>query len=68
MINIWEYSDAKRVRIVTNTGTYEGLVDDICDVEDKSDLEPQEDSICIVVENGAHIDILQSAIKSIERL
>lgn len=68
MINIWEYSNAKRVRIVTNTGIYEGFVDDICDKEDKSDIEPQEDSICIVVENGAHVDILQNAIKSIERL
>ena len=66
MIDLWNYKDAKKVKIIDNIGNeYEGKVVDITDSEEKSDLESFEDSITIAVGN-THIEFEQSEIKSID--
>ena len=68
LINIWDFEDCNIVEIIDIDGnSYVGRVVDVTDIEDKSDLEEQEDSITILV-NQSHIEFLQSEIKEIRKI
>lgn len=68
LINIWEYSDYPRVEITDVDGNiFTGVVIDLTDREEKSDLEEQEDSIAIA-NNGQYLEFLQSEIAAIRRI
>ncbi len=64
MINIWDYADANKVKIIDiNDKEYEGKVVCITDTEETYD--DKEDSITIEIK-GEYIGFLQSEIKEIK--
>ena len=66
MINIWEYGHLDKIKIIcSDDSVFEGIVSDLTDESECSDLERQEDSICIVTAPKNHIEIYQSEIKEI---
>ena len=66
MTNIWKYKSGEKVRITDVDGViYFGNVLDITDVEERSDLERQEDGIGIIIADGKHIEFYKSDIKDI---
>ena len=68
MINIWEYNIGDKVRILANNNIiFIGCIEAITDIEERSDLDIQEDGIYIITENGRHIEIYQSEIKEITK-
>lgn len=68
LINLWEYSKAKKIRITdVDNDTFEGTVVDITDAEERSDLEPEEDCITISY-HGQHIQFENSDIVLIEKI
>lgn len=69
MINIWDYYDAKKIKVTTTAGnTFEGYVVDFTDREERSDLEKQEDGVTIESADGQHIEFYQSEIAAIEEI
>lgn len=53
MINLWGFTDTKRIRIADIDGDiFEGNIIDITDSGDRSDLEPDEDCITIATDKG----------------
>ena len=66
MINLWQYQEAKRVKITDVDGQeFIGYVVDVTDSGEYADEEIQENGITISL-NGNHIEFMQSEIKSIE--
>lgn len=50
MINLWDYNDAKIIRLTTNDNSvYEGKIIELTEKEEQSDLCPFEDSIALSV-------------------
>ncbi len=69
MINLWEYANAGRIRIVNIEGEEAiGHVADVIDAGERSDLEAQEDGITIVTDDKRLIEFYQSEIKAIEKV
>jgi len=69
MINIWKYDVGEKLQILTmKNAVFVGYIEAITDAGERSDLEKQEDSLGIITDDGRHIEIYQSEIKSIERL
>ena len=69
MINIWNYNYGDNIKIIcTDDIIFEGMASDIADSSECSDLEKQEDSICIITADNKHIVIYQSEIKNIIKL
>ena len=70
MINIWEYADCKKVRIIDNEDrVWEGNVVDIEDGEEfvEEGEEIPEDSI-VLATNGQHVCFFASEIKKVIKL
>lgn len=65
MVNIWEFVNAKKVRITDIDG--KEFVGDIVAMFDKEETYDDEDSVDLYV-NGEDIGFLQSEIKNIEVL
>ncbi|MDL2236087.1 hypothetical protein LJC07_08140 [Christensenellaceae bacterium OttesenSCG-928-L17] len=66
MIDLWEFATEKKIRVTDTDGkVFIGMVGDVTDAGERSDLEPQEDGITIWVE-GSPVELLQSEIRSIE--
>lgn len=65
MVNIWEYVNAKKVKLTNQKGRE--FVGTVMAIFDKDETYDDEDSIDIYV-NGEDIGFLQSEIKSIEVL
>jgi len=66
MINLWKYQDAKRIKLTDIDGQeFVGRIVDITDAGEYADEDIQENGITISA-NGAHIEFMQSEIKSIE--
>ena len=69
MINIWKFTIGDRIKIkADNDIIFTGIVEAITDVEERSDLERQEDGIYIITEDGRHIEIYESEIKEISKI
>ncbi len=67
MINLWEYANAGRIRIVNIDGEEAiGIVADVTDAGERSSLEAQEDGITIVTDDKRLIEFYLSEIKHIE--
>lgn len=67
MINVWDYQEANRVRLVDiDNDEFTGNVIDVTDAEEFMDG-TTEDTLTIEVD-GKHIEFLQSEIKAIEQL
>lgn len=65
MINLWQYQDAKRIRIIDiDNQEFIGYVVDITDADEFIDDNIGENGITISVD-GNHIEFMQSEIKSI---
>ena len=68
MIN-WKrctYGDKVRVNCVSGN-VFDGIVECVDDVEDRSDLEKQEDGLSIITDDERHISFYESEIKSVSR-
>ncbi len=69
MINVWDYKDAKRLKILDDEGNY--WIGNLGDVNDVGDEDPEyglkEDSLTLWIQ-GRPITIAQSEIKSVEIL
>ena len=53
MINLWNFADARRVKITdVDDNIFEGNVVEITDSDERSDLEPEEDCITIATDKG----------------
>lgn len=67
-INLWRYQEAKKIKITDiNDQEFVGNVVDVTDAEENMDDSVKEDAITVSV-NKAHIEFMQSEIKSIEAL
>jgi len=68
MINWRNCTYGDKVRLVDVDGdVFDGIVSDVTEVQERSDLERQEDGICIIVADGRHIEFYENDIKSVSR-
>ena len=66
MINLWDFQDAQKVKIVdVDDVEFIGTVIDVTDSEEYADEDITENGITISFD-GNHIEFMQSEIKSIE--
>lgn len=66
MINLWEYQNAKKIKIIDIDGqVFIGNIVDITDSEEYASEDITEDGITIS-SNDVHIEFMQSEIKTIE--
>lgn len=67
MINIWNYKDVNKIRIIdVEDKVFEGKIIDLTDVEEQSkDYGYDEDSITIVTSDNKYIEFPQSDIKKV---
>ena len=67
MIELLQFENCERIKITDiDNDYYVGVVFDVTDIEDQSDLSPQEESITIYTEDKQYVEFFQSDIKSIE--
>lgn len=65
LINIWDYKECSQLKIIDVDGdVFEGKLLNITDSGERSDLEPQEDGITLLI-NGQHVEFMQSEIAQI---
>ncbi len=68
MVNLWDYSDADKIRIIdADNDVFEGEIIDITEAGERSELEAEEDCITINC-NGTHIQFENKEVIFIERL
>jgi len=67
MIELLQFENCERIKITDiDNDDYVGVVFDVTDIEDQSDLSQQEESITIYTEDKQYVEFFQSDIKSIE--
>jgi hypothetical protein len=68
MINWKKCTYGDKVRLIDiDDAVFDGIVESFNDIMDCSDLEPQEDGITIITNDGQHIGFYESEIKSVSR-
>ncbi len=69
MIDIWKYQNADWLRITDVDGNvWEGLLIEMVDAGDRTDIGPQGDGIVISTADGRDVEFLPSEIKNIEEI
>ena len=69
MINWKQCVYGDKVRIIDIDGNvFDGIVECVIEAQERSDLQKQEDGICIIADNNRHIDFYESEIQDISAL